>query len=596
MFKARLLVLILLLLLTTSCVSPAATPVPTSPAIPGTPSTPVPTAPPTTMPTPTPMPAPGLPDLVWNGKPTIEPLAPIVGDRLHIKQTWTNTGSSPITSAFEIGIQISKENASVFEQFIKVQQPVNSGEVRTLDIIPEYAISEPGDYKVVLTLDPKKLIVQSKENNHVVEGDLLQIPDLSKEPPFSKEPDTAAIAQATKDIEKYRKGDAVLTVVDGKGKALPGVKVEYYQTGHSFLFGIFDLSRDERVWSLALEAGINYATVVLDWQETEPQPGVYQLRQERTSNIQKYGLAGMAHALIFLSPGMSDRTPDYITKLSFSDYKNSIYPHITRIVNAYKQQIKVWNIFNEPMRANLLGLTEKQTIEIIGEGARAVRDSDQSVRILINNTDIGGENPEVFPYDFLQKVIQAGVDFDVIGLEFYYNACVADGLHPMARRTLSSMGQLIDQYSTLGKKVHITEISVPSEPIGEGYWGQPWSEELQAEYLKAAYTIFFSKLQVEAIGWWNVTDKPTGRSPFIYHGAILNEQNQPKKSYYALKSLIRNWTTTGAGATDDKGQVIFRGFGGTYEVTVTDNKTGLSKKQGITIEEQKQNLITIVLD
>ena len=45
----------------------------------------------------------------------------------------------------------------------------------------------------------------------------------------------------------------------------------------------------------------------------------------------------------------------------------------------------------------------------------------------------------------------------------------------------------------------------------------------------------------------------------------------------------------------DKGQISFRGYGGTYEVTVIDPKTNLVKKQNFKVEEQKTNSLTITL-
>ncbi|MBI4295658.1 MAG: hypothetical protein HY667_00930 [Chloroflexi bacterium] len=117
---------------------------------------------------------------------------------------------------------------------------------------------------------------------------------------------------------------------------------------------------------------------------------------------------------------------------------------------------------------------------------------------------------------------------------------------------------------------------------------------MQAEYLRAASTLFFSKAQVEGIEWAFVAD--SSASQFIYYGGLFDEQNMPKKSYYALKRLIKKWTTTGWRLTDSKGQVSFRGFGGTYEITVTDPKTSRTWKREATIKEQEANPVTIVLD
>jgi GH35 family endo-1,4-beta-xylanase len=539
----------------------------------------------------------GLPDLAWTGILTLEPLAPIVGEKLHVKQSWKNSGPAAATSEFDIKLEIRRENINVFEQYIRVPQPVKPQEGQTLDVPLEYMIPEPSSYQITLMLDSKAVIAESREDNNITQSNILEVPDLSKESSFSKGSDTASIAQAITDIEKYRKGDVTLTVVDPTGQPCSGLTVEYTQVKHSFLFGVFSSSQDERVWSLMREAGINYAPVVLSWKDTEPESGRFNLGPERISLLSKFGLFGMGHCLIFLTPDMSWSTPDYVIRWSFDEYKNAVYAHFHEVVNAYKHEIKIWNVFNEPMYrdANILGLTSKQTIEIIKEGIQAIRDTNPKARILINIFNAGGEIPGVYPYDFLKEVVQSNVDFDIIGLEFYYNAYIADGLNPHPRRTLTGMAELIDQYSTFGKKIIVTEMSVPSksEDDMQGYWNQPWSEELQAEYLKAAYTIFFSKPQLEGITWWDATDTA---NPFIYHGALLNEQDKPKKSYYVLKNLIKSWTTTGKGLTDSNGHLDFRGFGGTYEVTITDNKTGLSKKHEIIVEEQKHNLATIVLD
>ena len=538
---------------------------------------------------------PGLPDLVWAGALTLEPSAPAVGDKLHIKQTWSNAGLAATSSEFDIRLEIRQGNFLLHDQYIRVQQPARPGEERaidiTIDITPEYVIPRFGGYQIILALDAREVIAESSEDNNVIESDILRVSG------FSKKVDMAAVAQAKEDIEKYRKGDVTLTIVDAKGQPCSGLAIEYAQTTHSFLFGIYwniRASDDERVWSLMKEAGFNYIPVTFTWKEVEPEPGTYKLGADWSRLLRQFGFAGMGHCLIFLMQGAPWSTPNYVKDLSYEEYKQAVYPHIHKVVKAFREEIKIWNVFNEPMQAhaNILNLTEEQTIEVIREGVRAIRDADPEGRILINNYNPGGERPGMYPFYFLRDAIQADIDFEIIGLEFYYNA---PPRHP--RRNLSSMGELIDEYSILGKKIQVTEISVPSEAMGEGYWGQPWSQELQAEYLVTAYTIFFSKPQVEAIIWWDATDKPTGYgNPFIYHGALLDEQNRPKKSYYALKDLIKSWMTTGTGVTNGKGQINFRGFGGTYEVTITNPETGLSQKQQITIEEQKDNLITIVLD
>lgn len=256
------------------------------------------------------------------------------------------------------------------------------------------------------------------------------------------------------------------------------------------------------------------------------------------------------------------------------------------------QNIKVWTVIGEPMYANDLHLTAEQTIELTQEGCRAIRDADPTAKIQIVVMNAGNEIPGADQYEFMKKVSDSKVDFDIIGIELYYN-CYLHG-NPNPRRTLTGMVELLDKWAAFGKEIWVEEFSVSSDAAKgmEGYWGLPWSEDLQAEYIKTAYTLFFSRPQVNAINYWDFSDKTT----FIDNGGLLNDQDIPKKSYYVLKRLLKSWTTSGTATTNDKGQISFRGYGGKYEITITDNKTGRIKKQEITIEEQKQNLITIVFD
>ncbi len=99
MFKTRLLALILLLLLTTSCVSPAAGPMTESPATPSMPFTPVSTPPPTTMLTPSPnaTPKPSVPLAPARfvlGDLTITPTAVMVGEQVTYSIPVSNIGGT----------------------------------------------------------------------------------------------------------------------------------------------------------------------------------------------------------------------------------------------------------------------------------------------------------------------------------------------------------------------------------------------------------------------------------------------------------------------------------------------------------------------
>lgn len=424
-------------------------------------------------------------------------------------------------------------------------------------------------------------------------GPVIEAP--SEEPeeflfPLSPE-DEEAYSKALHDIEQYRKGDVTVTVVSKEGTSLPNVTVEYHQVKHSFLFGIFTPYNPD-IFQLMKEAGINYVTFHFNWQATEPQENTFDFLGLEyawgVNPLYDQGFTLKAHALTWMS---DEVTPDYMRNVSFQSYKEKSCQHIHDIVSHFKEQIHIWNVINEPMAewANIYNLSEEQVEEAITTGVEAVRKADPQGRIIINNASPAGENHIIPPYDFLRDL---KADYDIVGLQMYYNGYTQEYEAP--RRSLAYLASLVDQFSTLEKEIHITELSVPSEPEKgrKGYWGYPWSEELQAQYAQVAYTLFFSKKEVKAVTWWDASDAAC----FMYHGGLLDENNNPKRIYYAVKTLIQSWTTRGTQVTDVNGNIAFRGFGGLYEVKINDDETGLVYEGMFEVNEQNVNDILIVID
>ena len=79
--------------------------------------------------------------------------------------------------------------------------------------------------------------------------------------------------------------------------------------------------------------------------------------------------------------------------------------------------------------------------------------------------------------------------------------------------------------------------------------------------------MLFSHPSVEAITWWNLTDRHAWmQAP----SGLLDKEMSPKPAYKVLKKLIReDWWTEATLTTDANGRASFRGFCGQYELDVT---------------------------
>jgi GH35 family endo-1,4-beta-xylanase len=105
----------------------------------------------------------------------------------------------------------------------------------------------------------------------------------------------------------------------------------------------------------------------------------------------------------------------------------------------------------------------------------------------------------------------------------------------------------LERFFVFGKPVHITELGVSSssQPLERGesrfpnrnvWHGDAWNETIQADWAEQFYTICYSKPQIEAITWWDLSDPA-----FIPHGGMLRPDMTPKESYQRLSALLAGW-------------------------------------------------------
>lgn len=426
------------------------------------------------------------------------------------------------------------------------------------------------------------------------------------------------LERARQDIPRFRQGDLILTVVDMAGHPLPGATVAYTQTAHDFLFGVFDplASAGEGAYRLMQAAGVNYVTSGFYWSDIEPQAG--QIRWDYIDHgvgvldFAAMGLVQKAHPLIWLA---EFAMPDYLKAMNFAELDAAVDAHVRALAGRYREQIDVWEVINEAHAAWASGnFTRQEVTALTRTGVRAIRETDPAGRISINAAFdwfgeskahtyfLGPEDTFTVPvWDYFDRLTAEGMDFDIVGQQLYNGGASfvfqEYGIGPplyMPTWDLAHLSAVLDRLGRYGRPVHLTEQSVSGTWddawTASGWWHHPWDLDTQAEFLRAYYTIGFSKPSAEAITWWGVTD----RGAFILKGGLLDENNVPKPAYYALRDFIAEHTTIGAGTTDAAGRLSVRGYGGDYEVTVTYGPAVASRT--VHVAEQRANRGTVTLN
>lgn len=428
-----------------------------------------------------------------------------------------------------------------------------------------------------------------------------------------------ALRQALYGIERYRKGDLLVSVVDADGDPVPEAQVQTTQRGRDFRFGIFDRLADagEDIFSRVFNDGIDFFTAGVYWPESEPEDDQYQWdyldHDVGIVELSQLGFLIKGHPLIWL---LDIVTPDYLRGLDYEQLTAEIAEHIGALVGRYKNTIRIWDVINEVHGwAAAGGWTREQITSITREAIDQVHDLDPGSTTIVNcSFDWYGQSiftelfiPDHDPSftmavpDYIQELLNEEVDLDVIGQQMYNGGCVTIfaemGLgEPLAVPTfdLGALARMLNRLNEFGLPVHLTEQSAPSamdaKCPGMSYWRDPWTAEVQADYLESFYTLVFGSKAFEAITWWSLIDE----GAFIKYGGLFDKDKKPKAAYERLVALIASWTSQETDLTGQDGEARLRLFGGEHKITATlDSYSG---EATVKVPEQKTSTVQIVLE
>ena len=120
--------------------------------------------------------------------------------------------------------------------------------------------------------------------------------------------------------------------------------------------------------------------------------------------------------------------------------------------------------------------------------------------------------------------------------------------------------------------------------------GNKQGEIDQANYAEKMYTLLFSHASVDAIAWWNFVDNDWDTIP----SGMIRRDLTPKPVYFRLLELIKKrWNTNIVSTSDKDGEIPFRGFLGTYKISVSSNGTTCSTTMNLRRGTNGFNVIVV---
>ena len=391
------------------------------------------------------------------------------------------------------------------------------------------------------------------------------------------------LAGADARIEKHRKADATRSVVDAAGKPVPGAKITVEQTRHAFLFGSNIFKWDglpdeetETAYRKQYAALLNYATLPFYWTSYERHRG--EPIHEHTEQVARWcranGVATKGHPLAW-NMGDPAWLPDDLEEI-----RRLQMARIDDCVSRFSGLIDRWDVVNEATHFDREDFVRRRApkhsamwkkvgqMEFTRQCFTHARKAGPKATLLINDyrTDPACE-----------RVIEGLVDkqgkrlYDVIGIQSHMHG------GPWPDRKI---WEVCERFSRFGVPLHFTETTIVS---GERGWQRrrPWpstpeGEVWQSRQVVRFYTMLFSHPAVEAITWWDFSDRGAWQGA---PAGFVRADMTPKPVYEELMKLIKGkWWTQTQVKTGADGTARFRGFLGEYKLTVTVGGKQVSEK------------------
>ncbi len=307
----------------------------------------------------------------------------------------------------------------------------------------------------------------------------------------------------------------------------------------------------------------NYGTVTHVWKGTgvvedfEPREGEkqYAMRDLAVDKLIGRGITVEGRPLFWFHKWV---TPDWIKQMSYDHLLRYVETTTRDVVRHYRGRIWAWELVNELHDwANEVRLNHAQTIELTRLACDVAKDTDPNVQRLVNNCcpyaeyvqlreSSGGpaKFPQRTPLQFTKDLVEAGVDFTIIGQQMYF-----------PYRDLQDIVILLERYRSFGKPLHLSEIGASSGPSNDSVrtgrvgfpkepypWRRPWDEELQADWLEGVYTLAYSKPFIAGAHWFDFVDPYS----YIQNGGLhRSPKGETKAAFDRLLRLRQQWDGIG---------------------------------------------------
>ena len=389
------------------------------------------------------------------------------------------------------------------------------------------------------------------------------------------EPDAPWRKEAEERIEKYRKGDLQIRIMDDAGKPVKGVEVTANLKRIANNWGtavtserILDTANvDMKMYrdtlaryfnQVVFENEMKWKNWVNQKEETKGLSTLRALRWLRTKNLTARG-----HVMVWPS---WKNSPSYLKEFKHDKeaLRSAITESIKEQANVMYGQFAEWDVINEAtLHHDFMDILGREEMKTWFDTARA---SAPGVKLFLNDyTMFHNEKASNSFYENAKFLVDSKASIDGIGEQAHIGG-TPPGIPFVLKR--------LDKFAQLGLPIIITEFDINSD-----------DNDFKANYLKDFITAVFSHPATTGLLQWGFWEG----AHWFPSAALWNKDWSIRPNGRVYTDLItRKWHTCFEGTTPDSGQCLIRGFCGEYDVTVrykgkTYTRQTILKNEGNTV-------------
>ncbi len=419
---------------------------------------------------------------------------------------------------------------------------------------------EPKDVRLVFTFDSYAERFEMSPVTFINYGSKVKMSDLSRSIARYEgwEANAPWRKQAAEGIDKYRKGDLTVKVINANGKPVKGAEVSIKMKRNAFNWGTAATS--ERLLDSITPVNRNYRDTLVKYfnqvvfeNEMKWGPWNKQKAGERGDNTKKavkwlrtIDIKTRGHVLVWPS---WEHSPKFLNALKndTAKLKSTIEEHIAEQTSIMRGQFDEWDVVNEPYAHNdFLKLLSR---EVMVSWFKQAHDEAPGVKLFLNDYTMfhgvgKGSASQVF-YDNVKFLQENGAPIEAIGEQGHIGGTPPAITHVLER---------LDYFSKLGLPIQISEFDINSN-----------DDDLKARYTRDFITAIYSHPATIGFVQWGFWES----QHWFPVAAMWNKDWTIRENGKAYTELVsKTFWTNFEGKTDVNGVSKTRGFTGDYEITV----------------------------